>query len=95
MTQNNAQLIAQLERILPGLENSSSSAEDAMIRALPKVIAALSRAEKMETALQEIADRHVPDQPSAYDIPEADYVRKHHMELRMIARAALKAEAAA
>lgn len=90
----NAELIAQLERILPGLENSSSAAEDAMIRAMPKVIAALSRAAEMEAALQEIADRHVPDQPSAYDIPEADYIRKHHMELRLIARAALKGGAA-
>lgn len=40
-TQN---LIAQLERILPGLENSSSSAEDAMIRLLPEVIATLATA---------------------------------------------------
>lgn len=91
---SNVELIAQLERILPGLENSSSAAEDAMIRALPKVIAALSRAKEMEVALQEIADRHVPDQPAAYDVPEADYIRKHHMELRMIARSALKGDAA-
>jgi hypothetical protein len=40
----NTELIERLERILPGLQNSSSSAEDAMIRALPEVIAALKSA---------------------------------------------------
>jgi|JI10StandDraft_1071094.scaffolds.fasta_scaffold1673053_2 hypothetical protein len=91
MTQDNAQLIEQLQRILPGLENSSSAAEDAMIRAIPKVIAALARAAEMEGALQEIADRHVPDQPAAYDVPRADYIAAQYSTLRAIARTALSA----
>lgn len=50
-----AGLIAQLERILPGLENSSSAAEDAMIRALPKVIAALAYADHLAFVLEPFA----------------------------------------
>lgn len=53
---NNVELVEQLERILPGLKNSSSSAEDAMIRALPEVIAALARADDMAFALKPFAD---------------------------------------
>jgi hypothetical protein len=53
---SHAELIERLERILPGLQNSSSSAEDAMIRALPEVIAALAHAAKLEAALQPVAD---------------------------------------
>jgi hypothetical protein len=45
---------------------------------------------RLREALQAIADRHIPDQPPAYDVSEADYARKHYMELRMLARAALK-----
>ena len=45
---------------------------------------------KAREALKEITERHVPDQPAALSMPEADYVRKHHTELRRIARAALK-----
>jgi hypothetical protein len=120
---SNVELINRLKRILPGLQNSSSAAEDAMIRALPEVIDALEElltwhavfpdiapanvlpdrsqmegallalAEenvRMRGALEEISGRHVPDQPAAYDVPETDYIRKHYMELRLIARNALK-----
>ena len=52
----NTELIDLLERIRPGLENSSSSAEDAMIRVLPKVIAALARADDMAFALKPFAE---------------------------------------
>ena len=52
---NNVELVEQLERILPGLKNSSSSAEDAMIRVLPEVIAALARADDMAFALKPFA----------------------------------------
>ena len=45
---------------------------------------------RLREALQAIADSHIPDQPAAYDVSEADFTRKHHMELRMLARAALK-----
>ena len=45
---------------------------------------------RLREALQAIAYRHIPDQPPAYDVSEADYARKHYMELRMLARAALK-----
>lgn len=89
MATETEKLIAQLERILPGLENSNSAAEDAMIRALPEVIAALSR---MDSALEEISERHVPDQPAANDVPEADYIRSQYTELRLIARRARTGE---
>jgi len=36
-----AKLIDRLEQILPGIQNSNSSAEDAMVEVLPEVIAAL------------------------------------------------------
>ena len=45
--------------------------------------------ERLRAALREIDERHIPDQPSALDIDEADYVRRQHTELRRIARAAL------
>ena len=45
--------------------------------------------ERLRAALREISERHVPDQPSCLDIDEADYIRRHHTELRRIARAAL------
>lgn len=89
----NTELIEQLRKVLPGLENSSSTAEDAMIRLTPKIIVALLRADLMEIALEAIRDRHVPDQPAANDVPEEEYVRQNYMVLRLIARAALKAEA--
>lgn len=99
-----AELIALLERLRPGLENSSSSAEDAMIRVLPEVIAALCRAANLEAALQEIADRHIPDQPMAYDVPHrlrraahcerVDYIAMQYGALRALARTALEGGAA-
>lgn len=45
--------------------------------------------ERLRAVLSEIADRHVPDQPMAIDIPEADYIRRQHTELRRMAREAL------
>ena len=47
----------------------------------------------LESALLEIRDRHVPDQPSCLDIDESDYILRQHTELRRIARAALEQEA--
>lgn len=40
-------------------------------------------------ALREIDERHIPDQPSALDIDEADYIMRQYAELRRIARAAI------
>lgn len=48
--------------------------------------------DRLRAALGEIRDRHVPDQPSCLDITEADYIRRHHTDLRRIARAALAQE---
>ena len=59
----------------------------AAVNALPELV---ERVKRLEEALQTIRDRYIPDQPAAYDVSEADYTRKHYMELRMIARAALK-----
>jgi hypothetical protein len=44
--------------------------------------------ERLRAALQEIADRHVPDQPAS-SCDEAEYVRSHHTALRRMALAAL------
>ncbi len=44
---------------------------------------------RLTNALEEIADRHIPDQPAALDISEAEYVRRQHTELRRTARATL------
>jgi len=46
--------------------------------------------ERLEAALQEIADRHVPDQPAAYDVPREDYLAAQYSTMRAIARVALK-----
>jgi hypothetical protein len=62
----NTELVERLERILPGLQNSSSAAEDAMIRALPEIIAALARADDMLDALKQIA--RLETDPSMNDI---------------------------
>jgi len=47
----NQEIINRLEQIKPGLENSSSAAEVAMVELLPAVIAAL------KASLKEPADR--------------------------------------
>jgi hypothetical protein len=46
--------------------------------------------DRLRGALSEIAERHVPDQPMALDIPEVDYIRRQHTELRRMAREALR-----
>ena len=63
---------------------------EATVNALPELLAMAEENARLREALQAIADRHIPDQPPAYDVSEADYARKHYMELRMLARAALK-----
>jgi hypothetical protein len=62
----------------------------AAINALPGLIESARRAERLEAALQEIADRHVPDQPAAYDVPREDYLAAQYSTMRAIARVALK-----
>jgi hypothetical protein len=44
---------------------------------------------RMRAALETIRDRHIPDQPMADDSDEAEYARKHHTGLRIIAQRAL------
>lgn len=41
-------LVERLERIKPGIENSNSSAEDAMVEIMPSVIEAMKRLAKLE-----------------------------------------------
>ena len=43
----------------------------------------------IEAALQEIGNRHIPDQPAAYGGNELEWAIRQHTELRRIARAAL------
>lgn len=65
---------------------SDRRANARLIALAPDLAAALL---KTEEALEEIADRHIPDQPSALDISEAEYARRQHTELRRTARATL------
>jgi hypothetical protein len=44
---------------------------------------------RMRAALETIRDTHIPDQPMADDSDEAEYARKHHTGLRIIAQQAL------
>ena len=66
---------------------------DALTAELAKLRADLAEAQakiaRLTNALEEIADRHIPDQPAALDISEAEYVRRQHTELRRTARATL------
>ena len=59
----------------------------AAVNALPELLA---ENERLREALQAIADRHIPDQPAAYDVPRVDYIAVQYSALRMLARAALK-----
>lgn len=88
MQTDTAKLIEQLQRILPGLENSSSSAEDAMIRLLPEVIAALRRADDMLAAMVSISK--LETDPS---INDATRIAVMAMTARLHIAVATKAEA--
>jgi hypothetical protein len=44
---------------------------------------------RLREALETIRDTHIPDQPMADDSDEAEYARKHHTGLRIIAQQAL------
>jgi len=48
---------------------------------------------RLRAALEEIRDRHIPDQPLADDSDEATYARKHHSSLRAMAAASLRGQA--
>ncbi len=67
-------------------DNPAGVANARLIALAPDLAAALIKAEE---ALEEIADRHIPDQPAALDISEAEYARRQHTELRRTARATL------
>jgi hypothetical protein len=45
---------------------------------------------RLRLALEEIAERHIPVQPSACGMDEADYNARQYRELRYMARCALK-----
>jgi hypothetical protein len=63
------------------------------LRATAAAIAAPAAAARiaLETALQEIADAHLPDQPSAHGGSEYDWAVRHISRLRGIALGALAA----
>lgn len=62
---------------------------DVINEAADTIDALRAELERLREALEKISERHVPDQPAADGSDEADYVRKHHTDLRRIARAAL------
>jgi hypothetical protein len=45
-----SKLIDRLEQILPGIQNSNSAAEAAMVEVLPEVIAELKRLAELESS---------------------------------------------
>jgi uncharacterized coiled-coil DUF342 family protein len=72
---NTQKLIERLEKILPGLENSNSAAEVAMVEALPEVIAELTRlkAERdaLAEALKKLANEASALRPFEYEVRQA------------------------
>ena len=44
----------------------------------------------LREALDEISDRHIPDQPAALGMDELSYVKRQYAELRKMARTARK-----
>lgn len=54
-----------------------------------EIAALLAENERLRKALETISGAHVPDQPSALDIPAEDFVRRHVAWLRQTAKAAL------
>lgn len=75
-------------------EHKAACANAALIVWLVNNAPAMLRAQagdnaRLREALETIRDRHIPDQPMADDSDEATYARKHHTQLRNIARAAL------
>ena len=57
---------------------------------LAKGEALRARVAELESALAEIAERHIPDQPAAYGGDELDWAQRQHTSLRVIARKALE-----
>ena len=54
--------------------------------------ALLAQVEQMRGALEEISERHIPDQPASYGGDELSWAQRQHGALRQIARAALTKE---
>lgn len=78
-------LVEQLKRIQPGLENSNSAAEDAMVELLPTVIAALTPQDNgLREALAKLA-RRIYDiaQPMEGRVPHGDLVNVGDQLLRL------------
>lgn len=63
---------------------------DAMCVSAEVAEQAADEIERLRSALQSIADQHVPDQPAAYaDMSERDWAWRHVARLRAIAMKAL------
>jgi hypothetical protein len=54
----------------------------------------LAEHDKMKDALEEIRDRHIPDQPMANDISDEAYVRSQYKQIRLLAHKALNQQVA-
>lgn len=50
---------------------------------------ALRDMERLRTALQQIADRYIPDQPGTSELSERDWIVRQHVSLRRTAKLAL------
>ncbi len=69
--------------------NEYTNRAEHMRAAAATLRAQAERVRVLEAALEAIRDTHIPDQPMADDIDEAEYARKHHLALRLVAKAAL------
>ena len=94
----NAQTVEALEKVANDNAAHGSwlidriAALEAQLSARPahqQLLADALALEEVREALEEIAARHIPDQPAAVGGDEADWCRRQHTELRSIARAAL------
>jgi hypothetical protein len=85
---DHAELIERLRRAAQWVVSPDN--DDGLSAEAATAIAALvAERDRYREVLETIRDRHIPDQPMAKDIDEADYARSKHTELRSIARAAL------
>lgn len=74
---------------LPITAETILSLQQSLMDAAALIRAQAKRVRVLEEALEAIRDTHIPDQPMADDIDEVEYARKHHLELRLVAKAAL------
>ncbi len=80
----------RLFRHIEALEGEKQGWVEAEAQYLADVAVLVASAERLRDALEEIRDRHVPDQPAAVGRSREEWVETCHTKLRIIARKALE-----